>query len=1023
MAANSGLDAPSRPATLALLHDAWHSLTQRWGLRAAGVGLICLASLWFAGCGGSRPVPLGALRVNEVMSANDGASVDEVGQADDWIELRNDSEESIWLDDFMIRDKQGATFNLPHRELSPGERVVLWADDDESQGELHLPFKLSASGDEIFLNDVNGVVSDHLVIPPLADNDSYARIPETETEFVTCRYATPGRDNGLQCGPPPPPELVDNIVFDDFTWPEPFPASPSPLSINELALKPATFIELVNTTDASVSMADFALTIAPNKPGEPWPAINAGVRVSLGDAVLGAGEHLAVAIDDTLLAALIADPLFEGVVTVFRVSDGSVIDRVDFMSWPDNAVLARQPDAVGHHAFCASTTPNASNTSCDPLASRPLAKRDRHFYTPGDFMAFAAAGTDLGISGVKFVVDRPAGNVVHLLSTDAYDLHYTFVREEIDHEPHMDRCNLAQQRVFNAGWQEFAVAQYDETEGKRRYFLGALDRYASGGQHAVHFFPGDEIKAEHMREAFFAATSRTQDATQWMLHPQNAQQAVTAHAVNGQLPILGQNAPYRGQTYQPLTRAVGFGVLRFVPVAELHSAELGPEVIVVTDDVPNDIALVGGLITESFQTPLAHVNLLSRNRNTPNLALKDARTNPQLAPLFDKLVRLEVTSAGFDVREASAAEAQVFWDSRRPAGPRIAPAIDLTVRGVQPLSAHALASLPKIGAKAAQLAELARVRGIQVRNSRDITTNCGGPIPTPPNAFAIPLVHSVEHFEASGALQIFNEAQAELRDPTRRNDALERIRAAIMNHPVDSSLLAQVHAEVSTHFGTERVRLRSSSNTEDLPEFNGAGLYESISAAVDDPERTIADGMRTVWSSLWSRRAFDEREQVNIDQARVAMGILVHEAFPSERANGVGISRNILNPLYSFQHYFNFQIGEAAVTNPAPGVTTEQVVHWPEALWNSGAAELDYQSHSSLTAEPVMSLAEIRRASCVLRAIQGHFKLLIDPGNLNRWFAMDIELKLLGDQRTLMVKQARPYSFGSAEIPADCREF
>ena len=41
----------------------------------------------------------------------------------------------------------------------------------------------------------------------------------------------------------------------------------------------------------------------------------------------------------------------------------------------------------------------------------------------------------------------------------------------------------------------------------------------------------------------------------------------------------------------------------------------------------------------------------------------------------------------------------------------------------------------------------------------------------------------------------------------------------------------------------------------------------------------------------------------------------------------------------------------------------------------------------------------------------------------NRWFAMDIELKLVGLQRDLMVKQARPYSFGSAQIPADCREF
>ena len=46
-----------------------------------------------------------------------------------------------------------------------------------------------------------------------------------------------------------------------------------------------------------------------------------------------------------------------------------------------------------------------------------------------------------------------------------------------------------------------------------------------------------------------------------------------------------------------------------------------------TDDVPNDIPLVGGLITEAFQTPLAHVNVLSQNRGTPNAGLAGARGN------------------------------------------------------------------------------------------------------------------------------------------------------------------------------------------------------------------------------------------------------------------------------------------------------------------------------------------------------------------------------------------------------------
>lgn len=1004
-----------------LLHSEWHSLAQGSRQWLRGARLACLWGLYLvcvAGCGGNTPIPLGALRINEVMSANDGANVDEVGQTDDWIELRNDSTQSIWLDDFLIGDKQGATFVLPHRELEPGQRVVLWADDDESQGALHLPFKLSASGDELFVSDVNGRPSDHLVIPALADNDSYARIPESnpdsETEYTVCRYATPGRDNGLQCGPPPPPELTDSITFDDFTWPSPFPASPSPLSINELALKPAAFIELRNVTDTTVALADFVLTIATHKPGEVWPAIDDGVAVALGDATIAPGTQRAASVDDAAVGELLADPLFEGVVTLFRRSDGTVIDRVDFMSWPDNAVLARQPDATGHHAFCTATTPNADNTTCDPLASRPLSNRDRHFYTPGDFAVLAAGGTDLGISGVKFVVDRVAGNVVHLLSTATYDLHYTFVREQIEHLPHLDRCDEDQGAEFRRGWNAFSRAQYDEKKGERRYLLGTLDRYASGGQQTMHFSAGDQISAELMGRAFFTTIAHVPDPTKWFLHPQSGGQALKMQEINGEAPILGVNAPYRGQTVQPLTRAEGFGVLRFVPVGELDRTTLGPEVIVVTDDVPNDIAMVGGLVTEAFQTPLAHVNLLSRNRNTPNMALRNARNDPRLLPLFDKLVRLEVTSAGFEVREASNEEAQAYWDSRRPTGERVAPRLDTTVRGIQVLARHGVNSLPSIGAKAAQLAQLARVAG---------SAQCAGLVPTPVNAFAVPVVHSIEHLEASGALQIFNDEQAALSDPTQRTAVLERMRAAILAHPVDRTLLAQMHVQISTHFGTRRVRLRSSSNTEDLPEFNGAGLYTSVSASIGDPERTIENGMREVWSSLWSRRAFDEREMGNIDQSKVAIAILVHEAFVSERANGVGISRNILDPLRSDQLYFNFQIGEAAVTNPAPGVTTEQVVHTPWAFGRTDVPELAYQGHSSLTDGPVMSPKEIRKVSCVLESIHDHFRALLDPQQQDRWFAMDIELKLLGDERALMVKQARPYSFGSAEIPADCREF
>jgi hypothetical protein len=239
-------------------------------------------------------------------------------------------------------------------------------------------------------------------------------------------------------------------------------------------------------------------------------------------------------------------------------------------------------------------------------------------------------------------------------------------------------------------------------------------------------------------------------------------------------------------------------------------------------------------------------------------------------------------------------------------------------------------------------------------------------------------------------------------------------------HPVDPALLEEVEDAVESSFGRQRVRFRSSSNAEDLAGFNGAGLYTSTSAAIGDPDRSVENALRTVWASLYNARAYDERELARIDHANVAMGVLIHEAFLGEAANGVAISRNVLNPIRSDIYYMNAQIGEASVTNPAPGVVTEQFVYrWPPRL-----PPIIYQTRSSLAGgQDVLSLSEVEAIACGLHAVNAHFRPLLDPAAEDPWFAMEVELKLTADTRHLVFKQARPHAFGGFEIIDDCREF
>ena len=965
----------------------------------------------FVECPGSDGVCPDPLRINELMANNEGAWIDELGETDDWLELVNTGRAPLSLAGYRLGDREDSLHPLPDVTLAPGERLVVWADGRPEQGALHLPFRLSSLGETVYLVSPTHRLADRVVAGLALPNESLARLGDGDGPFQACGWATPARANGSVCGPPPPPELPATVEFQPYVWPAPWPTPAAPLVLAELALRPAAFVEVLNVSPEPVVLADYLLTLADHGPGRPWPTAADGVTLAWPVGSLEPGARLAVPVapDDT--AALEATADFEGVVTLWEAGRAAPVDRVDFLAWPDGAALARIPDAAGRHRFCEVATPGEPNDPCDPVSRREAPGRLRHLRTPGDFAALADGETTLGTDAVKFIVDMEAGDVVHLLGNRAWDLHYTFVRELIDGDPHLDRCDPAQNEVFHLGWSRFSAEEYFRVEG-RRFLLGTLVHYASRDLWTVEFTTGDAIVGPQMLRAFFAVAGHVDFPTALSLRPQGAGQTAELLTIDGRAPIVDQDAPFRGMTLQPLAPGVAFGVLTFVPAADLEDAALGPQVVVVTDEVPNDLPLVGGLITETFQTPLAHVNVLSHNRGTPNLALVDARSDPRIADRLGTLVRLEVLAGGFELRAADPVEAEAFWASRRPRGEPLRPQLDRSLRGVRMLSELGLDDLPAVGAKAAQLAELARLEA-----------SGGSCAPTTPrDAFAIPLVHFLEHAEASGAVRRLVEAEADpsfRTDPRVRAERLAAVRAALLEHPVDPALLRELTARLETLFGARRVRFRSSSNTEDLPGFNGAGLYTSTSAALGDPRRPVEQALRTVWAGLYHARAYDERTYFNVDERSVAMGVLVHEAFLSERANGVIISRNVLNPIRSDQYYVNVQAGEASVTNPAPGVTTEQLIYR-----RGRSPRLVYYAQSSLPGgAPVLSTAEADELACVVRRIHDDFAPRLDPEGLNRWFAVDVEFKLVGPGRDLVIKQARPYVFADANSPTDCREF
>ena len=76
-------------------------------------------------------------------------------------------------------------YNFPSIALAPGDYFVVWADDDEEdQGDNHATFKLSASGEAVYLSDANLNLVDGVVFGEQQTDMGYARVPNGTGPFL-----------------------------------------------------------------------------------------------------------------------------------------------------------------------------------------------------------------------------------------------------------------------------------------------------------------------------------------------------------------------------------------------------------------------------------------------------------------------------------------------------------------------------------------------------------------------------------------------------------------------------------------------------------------------------------------------------------------------------------------------------------------------------------------------------------------------------------------------------------------------
>ena len=159
--------------------------------------------------------------ISEFMAANSDSLRDEDGDTSDWIELYNNSDESVSLNGLILADDTDQ-WSLPAKTLEPFEFLLVFASGKNRRprtGELHTNFKLAAEGEPLRLLAQDGsVIHEYESYPFQVEDKSYGIEMSTGRERTLLRsnseatYIVP-TNNSLE-------QSWTEIGFDDSSWEE-----------------------------------------------------------------------------------------------------------------------------------------------------------------------------------------------------------------------------------------------------------------------------------------------------------------------------------------------------------------------------------------------------------------------------------------------------------------------------------------------------------------------------------------------------------------------------------------------------------------------------------------------------------------------------------------------------------------------------------------------------------------------------------------------------------------------------------
>jgi len=485
--------------------------------------------------------------------------------------------------------------------------------------------------------------------------------------------------------------------------------------------------------------------------------------------------------------------------------------------------MARKPTPTREPDGAMSKRPDSKKNSLLKIASQE------------DFDLLARTyhqGTPYALPHAMFVIDRRAKNKIYFVNSQRFRFHKDF---------------LLATYLVPRGADVFKPIYIDKD---RRFIVGTVAWQKPVEKFTWELYEGDLATADHIKTAndlinksFFAPVS---------FKPNSLRQEDVS--LNLGVDRVLQSDINKNQGYLALNTGTAVGRIHIIDKLD-DTVEIGDNEILVLKELPPSLPPVRGVIVAQPSSPLSHINILAKGWNIPNVYIKDA---DKLFKEYDTFVyKLDATLTKYDLTRASIDDIKKEFVSPD----QQIPPVNLIVKKLAGLREMRKKDSVIYGSKAANQGEMihARIPGITI-----------------PDGFSIPFYWYDQFIKENGLdvrIAEYTDDQDFVHNPKVRRQKLEQLRNDIQKAEFDEDLRKAILQKWKTQLRSQSVFVRSSSNSEDLPNFSGAGLYSSVPNVKE--EKKLIEAVKKVWASLWRFEAYEARVRNYVSQKDVYMSALI----------------------------------------------------------------------------------------------------------------------------------------------------